>query len=611
MTDESYRVHVDPEFIRNLAEFFRPHRLSLFDLSDGSFLAGDPAGDAVLRRVASLSARFPALFRVDSGADADSLCEVLEADGLPCALAFLSAPPEPDRSEAGRRRFRALCGLLSAHLTDRLRAESAHAKHAELKRRVEILLRHVGPVRATDRDLERTLGELLDDLIRQGEIDGGFVWLSFHRNVPGLRGVSVATEAVERPVIDAARVFVGSLRGPVHIDETPMIDHMLGVRTPFKSALAAPVGCAQTGNEACPLRSDPESGDVGCPCWSGGIFLYSRGQRSFMRGDRKFVGLLVERLVGHLFGALLLSAQSRASRLGQEIRLAREIQRNLLPRHPPDAPHLQVATHSLYARTVGGDFYDFHHPREHVLLVAVGDISGKSVPAALLHSMIQRALHGEMARYDGFTRLRAGEILRRVNAELYTALATVDMFATLLLCRFDTRAGRLEFANAGHVPALLRRAATGATECLTLPGVPIGFLPDADYETTGVDLAPGDLLLLYTDGLTETFDEKRNFFGVERLVRSLEDASGLPVDGALARIVAAAEAFSGDVELVDDRTAVLVRYAPAASRLAAEPRADEAPVPPRPTDSQVPQADPPVAPKRRRRAAGARPAGPR
>lgn len=571
MADDAYRVHIEPEFIRNLTDFFRPRRLSLFDLSSGGFLAGDPPDDALRHRARAHAARFPALFHFNAPGERDAiLCEMLEADGLPCALALLWGEPA-DPSEPARRRFHALCNLISFHLTDRLRAASSRAKHEELKRRVEILLRHVGPAQASDGDLERTLRALLDDLIRHGEIDGGMVWLSFLRPVPAMRGVEVLSEAAEPAVFAAVRAFVRSLRGPVHIDETPMIDHMLGAATPFTSALAAPITCATEGREGCPLRSDPEAGERDCPCWTGGIFLYSRTERSFLRGDRKFMGLLVERLVGHFFGAILLSAQARAGRLGQEIRLAREIQRNLLPRRPPEVPGLEVGTHSRYARTVGGDFYEFHHPREHIFLVAVGDISGKSVPAALLHSMIQRSLHGEMARYDGFTRLRAGEILRRVNAELFESLATVEMFATLFLARFDLNAGRVEYANAGHVPAILRRASTGRAEFLTNPGMPVGFLPDADYGTKAAEFAPGDMLLLYSDGLTETADANREFFGVERIVRALAAAAAEPAPAALDRIIAAADRFSGGTELRDDRTAVLVRRVAAADRAA--PRA--------------------------------------
>ncbi len=256
----------------------------------------------------------------------------------------------------------------------------------------------------------------------------------------------------------------------------------------------------------------------------------------------------------------LLTEKLRAERLNQEIALAREIQRNLLPKSLPVAPRVEIAASNTYARTVGGDFYEFHHPRSHILLVAIGDISGKSVPAALLHSMIQRVLSSEMARHDGIAIPRAGEILRRVNTELFDALARIEMFSTLFLARLDTRDETLEFANAGHVPPIVRRAAAGACELVTAPGVPIGFLPDTAYETGSIPFSPGDLALLYTDGLTEIWNEEREFFGVERIIRRLDACAEEPCAATLERIVADSDAFGGGAELRDDRTAILLRF---------------------------------------------------
>ncbi len=190
-----------------------------------------------------------------------------------------------------------------------------------------------------------------------------------------------------------------------------------------------------------------------------------------------------------------------------------------------------------------------------------------------------------MARPFGIERPRAGEILRRVNEGLHQDLLKVDMFATLVLLRLDLSERRLEFANAGHPFPLLLRAgrvipfheAPGLARIVdgpdgvnlippdgpVRPGMPIGFLPDTGYTTWGFDLVPGDAALLFTDGMTEVFDDEsspnRRVFGEERLADAFARAANLPAAESLLAIAREIDEWSGGADFRDDQTAILLR----------------------------------------------------
>ena len=200
-------------------------------------------------------------------------------------------------------------------------------------------------------------------------------------------------------------------------------------------------------------------------------------------------------------------AQER-QRLEQELHIARLIQQTLLPKSLPGLPGYEVAAYYQPARQVGGDFYDFLRLPDGQLGLIVGDVSGKGVPAALVMAITRTMLQ---AAY----RLGSpGEILEQVNNTLYRDIPP-NMYVTCLAALLDSKTGRLQYANAGHDLPYLRHAA-GVSK-LRATGMPLGLMPDMNYEQKEITLRPGDSVLLYSDGLVEAHDPQREMFGFPRM----------------------------------------------------------------------------------------------
>ncbi len=240
-------------------------------------------------------------------------------------------------------------------------------------------------------------------------------------------------------------------------------------------------------------------------------------------------------------------------RADEDLRLARRIQSSFLPAGFSLPPAYDLHALNVPSRSVSGDFYDVVPAADGTLLLAVGDVSGKGVPAALLGSMLQAAL-----RMQAVTAASAAAILAAVN-RLVLQQQEVGRFATVFLARFDPARGRLVYSNAGHNPPLLWRRG-GDVDALTVGGTVVGILPDQDWREEAVDLADGDLLALYTDGITEAAGPGGDMFGEERLRGVLGTLpAGLPSRDIAARVIAAVDAFTGGAPPDDDRTLMVMR----------------------------------------------------
>jgi hypothetical protein len=194
----------------------------------------------------------------------------------------------------------------------------------------------------------------------------------------------------------------------------------------------------------------------------------------------------------------LLDVERRGIVLAEQMRLAATIQRNLLPEVPGSSPGFNWAARMVPAGLVGGDFYDFLEPAKGVTLVVLGDISGKGIPAALLHSSLRSAF-----RIFAMETTDPVEIAERMAAALHGQTGGVP-YATAIVARFDSSSMRLTYVNAGHPAGLLVRGDTESK--LDVGGSPLGLLAGARYEAASLDLRPGDLGVLTTDGVTEALE---------------------------------------------------------------------------------------------------------
>ncbi len=208
----------------------------------------------------------------------------------------------------------------------------------------------------------------------------------------------------------------------------------------------------------------------------------------------------------------------RRERMDQELRVAGIIQQTLLPKQVPSLDGWQFAAHWQPARTVGGDFYDFILLSNSRLMITIGDVTDKGVPAALVMASTRTVLRAATERL-----VSPGEVLKRANDVLCPDMPA-KMFVTCLCAVLDLETGRLEYANAGHNPPQ-QRTIDGVVE-LRARGMPLGLMPNMEYEVKQTLLAPGDTVFLYSDGLVEAHSETREMFGMKRLQSLIAEHPG-------------------------------------------------------------------------------------
>ena len=239
-------------------------------------------------------------------------------------------------------------------------------------------------------------------------------------------------------------------------------------------------------------------------------------------------------------------------RLESELALARRIQQRLLPQEPPTISGLELAGISVPARMVGGDYYDFVPLENERLLVVMADVSGKGAPAALLMSSLRASLHGMIPGAESLAEL-AGQLNRFVHGS-----TDATEFITLFFGLIDPKSGGFSYVNAGHEPPCLVHGEK-RIERLTEGGLMMGAFADAPYTEGHTRMEPGDLLFLYTDGLTEAHNPAAEMFGEDRSLDCLREVASLDPEDVLRTTLAKVDAFVEGAEASDDITLVAMR----------------------------------------------------
>jgi len=257
------------------------------------------------------------------------------------------------------------------------------------------------------------------------------------------------------------------------------------------------------------------------------------------------------------FVVLLLLGLELADRvtMKRDLEIAREIQHWLVPESPPRVPGLDIAFTTRPANTVAGDYYDafFRDSGEKRLLLAVADVAGKSVPAAILMATFQAGLHS--CAYD-----REGplEVAERLNQLACARSLEGRRFTTAFLAELDLETLSLRYVNAGHNPPVLRRA-SGVWERLERGGLPLGIDPTALYESGAERLAKGDMLFIFTDGLVEAMDTSNAEYGDSRMIEALEALRGESAAGTIRALIERVERFAAGMRQYDDITCLALR----------------------------------------------------
>jgi serine phosphatase RsbU (regulator of sigma subunit) len=258
-----------------------------------------------------------------------------------------------------------------------------------------------------------------------------------------------------------------------------------------------------------------------------------------------------------LFILLMLEVADRVV-MKRDLEIAHDIQKWLLPSTPPDVPGLAIAFSTRAANTVAGDYYDvFARPAtasgEPSFLVAVADVAGKSIPAALLMATFQASLKTLSTTPCSLAQLIAG-----MNHYACSNSQSGLRFTTAFLAEFEPGSRMLTYINAGHNAPILRRR-SGAIERLTNGGLPLGIMADAAYQSGNVTLQPGDWLVIFTDGVVEAMNIRGEEYEEERLLQVLAAGAATTPDELLRRIMGDLDAFVGATPQHDDITCLLLK----------------------------------------------------
>jgi serine phosphatase RsbU (regulator of sigma subunit) len=293
-----------------------------------------------------------------------------------------------------------------------------------------------------------------------------------------------------------------------------------------------------------------------------------RGVGPFPPSDRRTLGLFANQAAIALENARLHLQALEKERLEREMQLAADIQRRILPRGAPEVPGYELLGWNRPARQIGGDYYDLFQRQDGRVGLVVGDVSGKGMPAALMVSTLHSALHLLLDQVGV-----GPALLEMLNRHVFES-STSNKFITLLLAELEPASGSLTYLNAGHNPGILLHrpgtagaAAEGAgdaaaeleVEELGASGLPIGVLSGSRFQARAVTLEPGDLLCIYSDGITEAESPADEEFGTARLLALLREHAHRPLAEVLEAIQAATGTFSAGLPQGDDQTLVLLR----------------------------------------------------
>jgi phosphoserine phosphatase RsbU/P len=246
-------------------------------------------------------------------------------------------------------------------------------------------------------------------------------------------------------------------------------------------------------------------------------------------------------------------SEEELRQLESELEMSQVVQRALLPQQAPNIPGVNVAAFSRPAQIVGGDYFDFVPFKDGAHGFVMADVSGHGVSAGMLMTSLQTAFQTLVPSADSPL-----EVLERIN-HLYMHNINFTTFVTIFFAKLDSISRTLTYANAGHNSGYLLRANKQDEVLLHPTGPAIGLMEGFLLHTEQVQLAPGDTLVLYTDGVTEAANASSAQFGLDNLAQVVRDNAGLSAEQIIQRILRAVSDFTAGAQLVDDATLVVAR----------------------------------------------------
>lgn len=250
-------------------------------------------------------------------------------------------------------------------------------------------------------------------------------------------------------------------------------------------------------------------------------------------------------------------SEQERRQLEYELELAQSVQRALLPQQGPDIPGLEVAAYSRPAQIIGGDYFDFIRFRSGAHGIAIADVAGHGMSASLPMASVQTLLRALAPAHDA-----PAEVVQQIH-QLFHHNIRFTTFVTLFLGAYDPQTRRLTYCSAGHNHPLVVPAGNAQEAGIWLEptGPAIGLVEDFPYANAEIQLGPGDVLVIYTDGITEAFDHQREMFGRQRLHSLIRQHVHMPAREIVALVRREVETFTGGTPLEDDATLLVLKAA--------------------------------------------------
>lgn len=284
-----------------------------------------------------------------------------------------------------------------------------------------------------------------------------------------------------------------------------------------------------------------------------GVIFIIEDKNKFIGNDEETISALTIQVAIAINNAKIYADLRVKERISQELEVASRIQKTILPKNITNIYGLQIANYFEPAKEVGGDYYDYTVKDDENFSITIADVSGKGVPAAFLMALGRSILK---------TLERQGESpadnLRNLNQIIYPDI-TEDMFITMLHSNFNRKTKILTYSNAGHNPLIVYRAKEDTMELYSVKGVAIGFMQGYNYKQGEIKLEKGDIVLYYTDGITEAENPNKELFGFDRLKKVIYDNKLNDVDTIKENILNEINIFRRDYPQVDDLTFVVIK----------------------------------------------------
>lgn len=272
----------------------------------------------------------------------------------------------------------------------------------------------------------------------------------------------------------------------------------------------------------------------------------------FNESDKRMLSIIAAQSAQVIENSRLLEEEKALFSIQEELKMAYNIQMNLLPKEPPDIPGYDIIGKSIPAKEVGGDYFDFIKLTENKMAFCLGDISGKGLPAAILMSNLQATVHGQAILKSSIEKW-----LGHCNTLMFRN-SDPEKFSTFFLGILDFQDDHICYSNAGHNYPLLFSSGRKSKR-LDKSGIVLGCLEDYPFAEERIKMEEGDLLLIYSDGITEAINENDEEFGETRLEDIIISNQGNSSSELVDKIINSVNTYSGDLDQMDDMTLVIIK----------------------------------------------------